>query len=100
MTILEVTIFALVIFSVFLFCVLTFLVWLVELDCLIAHGYLRDRTSLRNGNSITELSMFLTIEESRERTDGDWGVVKVTRTVRIFGIRVATNARLQYLDRR
>ena len=41
-----------------------------------------------------------TVEETYERSDVDWGVIKVTRTVRIFGIRVATTARLQYLNRR
>lgn len=42
--------------------------------------------------------MIYTVEETHERVEGNlWGVIKVTRTVRIFGIRVSTTSRLQYL---
>jgi len=44
--------------------------------------------------------MIYTVEESHERTDGDWDVIKITRTVRIFGIRVSRVIRLHYPGRR
>ncbi len=44
--------------------------------------------------------MIYTVEEAYDRTDGDWDVIKITRTVRIFGIRVSRTVRLQYLNRR
>ncbi len=44
--------------------------------------------------------MIYTVEETHERTDGDWDVIKITRTVRIFGIRVSRVISLHYPGRR